>query len=77
MADSKETSLSGLTDDEAKEFHGIFMQSFIIFVAIAVFAHILAWIWRPWLPGPEGYAGVMEGANSVASVVHQVAPYIT
>ncbi|MCP1675831.1 light-harvesting complex 1 beta chain [Natronocella acetinitrilica] len=77
MADSKNTSLSGLTDDEAKEFHGIFMQSFIIFVAVAVFAHILAWIWRPWLPGKDGYAAVIEGSNSVATTLAQVAPYLT
>lgn len=48
MADLKE-SLSGLSDDEAKEFHSVFISSFIGFTAVAVVAHILAWIWRPWL----------------------------
>lgn len=48
MADLKE-SLSGLNEDEAKEFHGVFMTSFLGFTAVAVLAHILAWIWRPWL----------------------------
>jgi light-harvesting complex 1 beta chain len=43
------SSLSGLTDDEAKEFHGIFVSSFLAFTAIAVVAHILVWMWRPWL----------------------------
>jgi len=42
-------SLTGLTDQEAKEFHGIFVQSFIIFTAIAIVAHFLVWLWRPWL----------------------------
>ncbi len=46
MADK---SLSGLTETEAKEFHGIFVTSFIVFTTIAVVAHILAWNWRPWL----------------------------
>jgi light-harvesting complex 1 beta chain len=55
MADGRVVSLSGLTDQEAKEFHGIFMTSFIIFTVIAVIAHFLAWQWRPWLPGPNGY----------------------
>ncbi len=41
-------SLSGLTDGEAKEFHEIFMRSFLGFTAVAVVAHILAWAWRPW-----------------------------
>ena len=48
MADLKQGSLSGLTEQEAKEFHGIFMTSFIIFTLIAVVAHFLAWQWRPW-----------------------------
>ena len=51
----KDGSLSGLTEAEAKEFHTIFMTSFFLFTAIAVVAHILAWMWRPWLPGPGGY----------------------
>jgi light-harvesting complex 1 beta chain len=42
-------SLSGLTDQEAQEFHGIFVKSFIGFTAIAIVAHILVWTWRPWL----------------------------
>ena len=48
-------SLSGLTEPEAKEFHRIFMASFIVFIVIAIIAHFLAWQWRPWLPGPNGY----------------------
>ena len=42
-------SLSGLTEGEAKEFHRIFMTSFIVFTLIAVVAHFLVWQWRPWL----------------------------
>lgn len=42
-------SLSGLTEQEAQEFHRIFVSSFLGFTAIAVVAHILVWIWRPWL----------------------------
>ena len=61
-------SSSGLTEGEAREFHGIFMSSFVIFTVIAVIAHFLAWMWRPWLPGPKGYAaldGVRDGASSL------------
>lgn len=47
---------SGLTEAEAKEFHGIFIKSFIAFTVVAIIAHFLAWQWRPWLPGPEGYS---------------------
>lgn len=42
-------SLSGLTEQEAKEFHGIFMASFAGFTVIAIIAHFLVWQWRPWL----------------------------
>ena len=56
---------SGLSEAEAKEFHGIFVTSFLIFTGIAIGAHVLAWMWRPWLPGPNGY-GLLESAQSVA-----------
>jgi len=60
---SDKGSLSGLTDQEAQEFHGIFMTSFIVFTVVAIVAHILVWIWRPWLPGEEGYSSLMEGVR--------------
>lgn len=49
MAEERKGSLSGLTENEAREFHGIFMSSFMGFTAIAVVAHVLVWMWRPWL----------------------------
>ena len=61
----REGSLSGLTEQEAKEFHGIFMTSFIIFTLIAVVAHFLAWQWRPWLPGANGYTAIFNDAKDV------------
>ncbi len=60
---SKPASLSGLTDTEAKEFHKIFMASFIAFTLIAIVAHILVWSWRPWIPGPNGYAMLTSHAQ--------------
>jgi light-harvesting complex 1 beta chain len=65
-------SLSGLTEAEAKEFHSIFVTSFIIFTVIAIIAHILAWQWRPWLPGSEGYTSMLGG---VKAAVYNVIPY--
>jgi len=38
-------------------------------VVIAVIAHILAWMWRPWLPGPEGYAMLDDGMTTVGHLV--------
>jgi light-harvesting complex 1 beta chain len=63
---ASDTSLSGLTEAEAKEFHGIFMTSFILFTVVAIVAHILAWMWRPWLPGVKGYA-VLDGVQHYAA----------
>jgi len=64
MADEK-SSLSGLSEAEAKEFHGIFVISFLIFTGVAVVAHILAWMWRPWLPAVSGY-GMLETVQQAA-----------
>ncbi|WP_294533488.1 light-harvesting antenna LH1, beta subunit [uncultured Rhodoblastus sp.] len=65
MADDR-SSLSGLTDAEAKEFHTLFASSFIAFTIIAVFAHILVWLWRPWIPGAKGYA-LLDGAATAVN----------
>jgi len=38
-----------LTPEEAKEFHKMFVSSFLIFTLVAIVAHVLVWNWRPWL----------------------------
>lgn len=69
MADH--ASLSGFTESEAREFHGYFIQGFLIFTAIAIVAHILVWMWRPWIPGPGGYAELngIESATAILSMI--------
>jgi len=42
-------NITGLTDEQAKEFHEIFMQSMSAYFGLVVFAHVLAWLYRPWL----------------------------
>lgn len=69
MADQSSGSLSGLSEAEAKEFHAIFMTSFIIFLVIAIVAHVLAWQWRPWLPAAQGYTSMIDGAKSSANLL--------
>jgi light-harvesting complex 1 beta chain len=61
-------SLSGLTEAEAKEFHGIFMGSFIGFTVIAIIAHVLVWNWRPWLPDVRGYSELMQHGKMVGQM---------
>jgi light-harvesting complex 1 beta chain len=71
--DTRPGSLTGLSDSEAQEFHKIFMTSFYAFTGVAVVAHILAWLWRPWLPGEEGYSALSDG---VSVAMTHVLPYV-
>jgi light-harvesting complex 1 beta chain len=67
MADNKGSGISGLTEAEAKEFHGMFITSFIAFTVVAIVAHLLAWQWRSWIPGPNGYE-----TSDITPVLHQL-----
>ena len=62
MADvpGRDVSISGMTEPEAREFHQIFMTSFIAFTVVAVIAHFLVYLWRPWLPPVGGYKTSMD-----------------
>ena len=71
--DNDRSSLSGLTEAEAKEFHALFVTSFIGFTVIAILAHFLVWSWRPWIPGPKGYA-MLEG---VSTAIQGALPFIS
>lgn len=42
------TSLSGLTEREAREFHKFFTTSFLAFLAVALVAHFLTYAASPW-----------------------------
>lgn len=67
--DERTGSFSGLTADEAKEFHRIFMTSFILFTVIAIVAHFLVWNWRPWFPGVNGYAELHDGVKQASLLI--------
>jgi light-harvesting complex 1 beta chain len=72
MSDDLErrSTLSGLSVGEAKEFNRIFVISFCIFVAIAIVAHYLAWMWRPWLPGVHGYqTSMLDGVHMARHLI--------
>jgi light-harvesting complex 1 beta chain len=71
--DNDRSSLSGLTEAEAQEFHGLFVRSFIAFTVIAIIAHFLVWMWRPWIPGAKGYA-MLDG---VSTAVHGLLPFVS
>jgi light-harvesting complex 1 beta chain len=67
--DERTGTLSGLTDAEAKEFHGIFVGSFILFTLIAIGAHVLVWMWRPWFPSTKGYSALESGVSVAQAAV--------
>ncbi len=70
-ANERTGSLTGLTASEAREFHKVFMMSFVLFTLIAVVAHFLVWQIQPWIPGSGGVAMIEEGlrlAGSFASL---------
>ena len=69
-----DTTVSGMTQPEAKEFHGLFMLSFVIFTVIAIVAHFLVWQWRPWLPGPNGYT--TSWLTDTHQIVHSLISYV-
>lgn len=66
--DANTNTISGLTADEAKEFHRIFMAGFIGFTVIAIIAHFLVWSWRPWFPGVGGYAELQDAVQHTAAL---------
>jgi light-harvesting complex 1 beta chain len=39
---------SGYTEEEAREFHAGYMRFFVVWLAVAVIAHVLTWNWKPW-----------------------------
>lgn len=62
---NEEISHSGLSDKQAQEFHKFFISGFMWFTAIAVVAHILVWMWRPWIPGKNGYTSMLDFGQSI------------
>jgi light-harvesting complex 1 beta chain len=62
-------SLTGLTASEAQAFHKLFVISFIFFTLIAALAHYAVWSWRPWIPGPNGYAMIEDTVRLASALV--------
>ncbi|GAC1620535.1 MAG: hypothetical protein NVS9B10_02340 [Nevskia sp.] len=73
MADERSGSLSGLSEREAKEFHGVFILSFIIFTVIAIIAHFLVWQWKPWAGGLPSKTSMIDGATVALQQVSHLA----
>jgi light-harvesting complex 1 beta chain len=63
---AEEKSMSGLTDAEARELHEIYMKGLVLFTGVAVVAHFLVWLWRPWFPGDEGYTALNNAVSALS-----------
>lgn len=69
--DQRTGTFSGLTEAEAKAFHQLFVSSFVVFTLVAVAAHFLVWMWRPWFPGVHGYAELETGVKTAQLLLSQ------
>ena len=63
--DDRITPSTYLSEAEAKEFHKLFITSFIVFTLIAIIAHFLVWSWRPWLGEARAFAELETGRTGV------------
>mgnify|MGYP006281721021 CR=1 FL=1 len=69
-------SLTGLTDDQAKELTELSLRRLVLFSGVAAVAHFLVWLWRPWFPGPEGYTGASLDVESVTQLAQAASQLI-
>ncbi len=74
MSDNKIGPGTYLTDAEAKEFHRGFVVSMAFFVIVAVIAHWLVWVWRPWLGTKRAFAATEIHQIQQASATSAAAP---
>ncbi|MEM6954040.1 MAG: light-harvesting antenna LH1, beta subunit [Myxococcota bacterium] len=68
MADSKE-SATGLTEEEAKEFHSGIIKGTIGYLFFAVVAHYLMWIYKPWFHPNENIGELMDAGQTLATTL--------
>ncbi len=74
MVDMTSASLQGLPKNDNVDFNGIFVVSFVVFLAIALLAQLLTLKWRLWLPGADGQKSLIHG---VKSAVYTFMSYLT
>ncbi|MEL6287694.1 MAG: light-harvesting antenna LH1, beta subunit [Pseudomonadota bacterium] len=60
---------SGLSENEAKEVHGLVMQTAFIYVGIALIAHFLVWTQKPWFVGWEESSVATDVLPAVQTVL--------
>ena len=74
MADVSNNSLQQLLKSDSKVFYGIFVVCFSGLLLFALFASVLPWQWRTWLPGAESEKSLIGG---VKAAVYTFMSYLT
>jgi light-harvesting complex 1 beta chain len=64
MADISTNSLQQLLKSDSKVFNTIFVVSFFVLLLFALFACLLPWQWRTWLPGAESEKSLIGGVKA-------------
>lgn len=64
MTHAANPSLRQVLKNDSKTFVGIFLASFVVFLAVALMAQMLTWQWRSWLPGAEGEKTMIGGVKA-------------
>jgi light-harvesting complex 1 beta chain len=64
MAHSTSNPTDVLLKTDTRAFNGIFVISFLLFLAVALVGQLLTWNWRLWLPGAEGQKSLLSGVKS-------------
>lgn len=73
MTHTDHAAFRSLPKKDSKTFVGIFLASFVLFLAVALMAQILTWQWRSWLPGAEGEKTMIGGVKAaVYTVMSQI-----
>ncbi len=64
MANLTSAPVRQVLKPDSRAYSGIFVVSFLVFLAVALVAQLLTWKWRPWLPGAEGQKSLFSDVKS-------------
>jgi light-harvesting complex 1 beta chain len=59
-----ESTLQKRLKQDSTTYSGIFAVSFVVFFVFALFAQLLTWQWRSWLPGAEEQKSFIGGVKA-------------
>jgi light-harvesting complex 1 beta chain len=70
MADKDTESLTGLTEEQAQEFNAWMIRGTAVYIAFALVAHTLMWLWKPWFNMSDpGNFGLIESGQALLQML--------